>query len=430
MSIGLVGRKCGMSANLHRLTARSIPVTLIEATPNRITQVKTVETDGYNAVQVTAGSKRAALVNKPLAGHYAKAKVEGGRGLWEFRVEAKDLGQVRTSAAEAQGRRSRSRSARWSTSPASPRARASRARSSATTSRWATRRTATRCRIARRARSASARRRAACSRARRCPATWVPCAQSTIESRSRQDRRRASPDRDQAVRFQALRAATSIIRPAAQEVEETTIMELHVIGAQKPLSRLRRGLRSRSSARAWCIRSWSRIATPAAPAPRRRRRVRTVSGTTKKFKKQKGGGARHGDYRAPIFVGGGVTFARHARAASAQKVNKKMYRGAISVDPVGAESPGPPAGRRARSTCEQAEDQGRWSTKLSELDASASTLIVTENGRARTCSSPRATAASSQWSTSQAHGSGRRSSMPTHVLMTVESVKKIEEWLA
>jgi large subunit ribosomal protein L3 len=66
---------------------RSVPVTLIEATPNRITQVKTVETDGYCAVQVTAGTKRAALINKPLAGHYAKAKVEAGRGLWEFRIE-------------------------------------------------------------------------------------------------------------------------------------------------------------------------------------------------------------------------------------------------------------------------------------------------------------------------------------------------------
>jgi large subunit ribosomal protein L3 len=72
---------------------RSVPVTLIEATPNRVTQVKTVEVDGYSAVQVTAGTKRAALVNKPLAGHYAKAKVEAGRGLWEFRVEAGELGK-------------------------------------------------------------------------------------------------------------------------------------------------------------------------------------------------------------------------------------------------------------------------------------------------------------------------------------------------
>jgi large subunit ribosomal protein L3 len=72
---------------------RSVPVTLIEATPNRVTQVKTLENDGYSAVQVAVGAKRSSLVNKPLAGHYAKAKVEAGRGLWEFRVEAGDLGK-------------------------------------------------------------------------------------------------------------------------------------------------------------------------------------------------------------------------------------------------------------------------------------------------------------------------------------------------
>ena len=91
MSIGIVGRKCGMS-RLFTEDGRSIPVTLIEASPNRITQVKTVESDGYTAVQVTAGNKRAALINKPMSGHYANAKVEGGRGLWEFRVEAGKIG--------------------------------------------------------------------------------------------------------------------------------------------------------------------------------------------------------------------------------------------------------------------------------------------------------------------------------------------------
>jgi len=92
MTIGLVGRKCGMS-RVFTDDGRSIPVTLIEATPNRVTQVKTVETDGYNAVQVSAGAKRAALITKPLAGHYAKAKVEGGRGLWEFHLEAGEIGK-------------------------------------------------------------------------------------------------------------------------------------------------------------------------------------------------------------------------------------------------------------------------------------------------------------------------------------------------
>ena len=90
-NIGIVGRKCGMS-RLFTEDGRSIPVTLIDATPNRITQVKTVESDGYTAIQVTAGAKRARLVTKPMAGHYAKAKVEAGRGLWEFRVDAAKIG--------------------------------------------------------------------------------------------------------------------------------------------------------------------------------------------------------------------------------------------------------------------------------------------------------------------------------------------------
>ncbi len=90
-SLGIVGRKAGMS-RVFTEDGQSIPVTLIEATPNRITQVKTVESDGYTAVQVTAGHKRASLVNKPEAGHLAKAKVEAGRGLWELRVD--DLGDL------------------------------------------------------------------------------------------------------------------------------------------------------------------------------------------------------------------------------------------------------------------------------------------------------------------------------------------------
>ena len=90
-SLGIVGRKAGMS-RMFTEDGKSIPVTLIEATPNRITQVKTVETDGYSAVQVTAGVKRASLLNKPEAGHLAKAKVEAGRGLWELRVADEKIG--------------------------------------------------------------------------------------------------------------------------------------------------------------------------------------------------------------------------------------------------------------------------------------------------------------------------------------------------
>jgi len=68
----------------------SIPVTVIEVLPNRITQIKTCEIDGYNAIQVTTGIRKRSRVNKSAAGHYAKANLEPGRGLWEFRVEELD----------------------------------------------------------------------------------------------------------------------------------------------------------------------------------------------------------------------------------------------------------------------------------------------------------------------------------------------------
>lgn len=68
----------------------SIPVTVIECTPNRVTQVKTVETDGYTAVQVAVGEKKPQRVNKALTGHYKKAGVAAGRGLWEFRITGKE----------------------------------------------------------------------------------------------------------------------------------------------------------------------------------------------------------------------------------------------------------------------------------------------------------------------------------------------------
>jgi large subunit ribosomal protein L3 len=85
MAIGLVGRKCGMS-RVFLESGESVPVSVIEVEPNRVTQVKTLDKDGYEAIQVTTGSKRAALVNKPLAGHFAKAGTGAGRGLWEFRL--------------------------------------------------------------------------------------------------------------------------------------------------------------------------------------------------------------------------------------------------------------------------------------------------------------------------------------------------------
>jgi large subunit ribosomal protein L3 len=92
MTMGLVGRKCGMT-RVFTDEGISIPVTVIEAQPNRITQVKTVETDGYRALQVTAGSRKASRVSKPEAGHFAAAKVEAGDLMTEFRLDDKDDGE-------------------------------------------------------------------------------------------------------------------------------------------------------------------------------------------------------------------------------------------------------------------------------------------------------------------------------------------------
>ncbi|SMF44686.1 LSU ribosomal protein L3P [Alteromonadaceae bacterium Bs31] len=84
MTIGIVGRKSGMT-RIFTDDGLSVPVTVVEVDPNRITQVKSAETDGYAAVQVTVGSRRASRVTKSEAGHFAKAQTEAGRGVWELR---------------------------------------------------------------------------------------------------------------------------------------------------------------------------------------------------------------------------------------------------------------------------------------------------------------------------------------------------------
>lgn len=89
MAVGLIGRKAGMT-RVFTEDGVSVPVTVIEVEPNRVTQVKSVEADGYSAVQVTTGGRKTNRLSKPEAGHYAKAGVEAGRGLWEFRLSDDD----------------------------------------------------------------------------------------------------------------------------------------------------------------------------------------------------------------------------------------------------------------------------------------------------------------------------------------------------
>ncbi len=97
MTIGLVGRKIGMT-RVFTEAGVSVPVTVIEVDPNRITQIRTLEVDGYEAVQVTTGERRASRVSKAMAGHFAKAQVLPGRGVWEFRAQAEEIAGLQVGA--------------------------------------------------------------------------------------------------------------------------------------------------------------------------------------------------------------------------------------------------------------------------------------------------------------------------------------------
>ena len=85
MAVGIIGKKAGMT-RIFTDDGVSIPVTVLEVEPNRVTQLRTRDADGYRAFQVTTGARRASRVSKAMAGHYAKAGTEAGRGLWEFRL--------------------------------------------------------------------------------------------------------------------------------------------------------------------------------------------------------------------------------------------------------------------------------------------------------------------------------------------------------
>ncbi len=150
-----------------------------------------------------------------------------------------------------------------------------------------------------------------------------------------------------------------------------------------------------------------------------------VSGTTKKFKKQKGGGARHGDYRAPIFIGGGVSFAARPRSF-AQKINRKMYRGALRS--ILSE-----LNRHGRLLVVESFDLEQPKTKdlvakLAELQLGKRPLIVTENGSEALYLSARNIP---YVEVRDVQGLDPVSLVGAdHVVVTVDAVKKIEEWLA
>jgi len=93
MALGLIGRKCGMT-RVFQEDGESVPVTVVEVLPNRVTRVKTSDSDGYDAVQVTTGDRHRNRIGKAEAGGYAKAGVDAGRGLWEFRIAEGDAAEL------------------------------------------------------------------------------------------------------------------------------------------------------------------------------------------------------------------------------------------------------------------------------------------------------------------------------------------------
>lgn len=93
MAIGLVGRKVGMS-RVFQEGGESSPVTVLEVTSNRVTQIRSADKDGYSAVQLTTGSRRPGRVSKAMSGHFSKAGVEAGRGVWEFRATDEEIGEL------------------------------------------------------------------------------------------------------------------------------------------------------------------------------------------------------------------------------------------------------------------------------------------------------------------------------------------------
>ena len=92
MTLGLIGKKCGMT-RIFTEDGVSVPVTVIEVRPNRVVQIKSLENDGYCAIQVTLGEQKVSRLSKSLLGHYAKAKVEAGEGLWEFTLSEEEVGK-------------------------------------------------------------------------------------------------------------------------------------------------------------------------------------------------------------------------------------------------------------------------------------------------------------------------------------------------
>ena len=396
---------------------KSVPVTLIEATPNRITQVKTVETDGYSAVQVAVGVKRAALVNKPAAGHLAKAKVEAGRGLWELRVEADkigdfavggeikadifEVGQIVDVQGVTKGKGFQGTIKRWNFKMGD----------------------------ATHGNSLSHRSPGSIGQ-RQTPGRVFPGKKMSGHMGSVQQ----TTQRLQVVKVDAERGLIADPRRGAgragrrrdraSDEQGSLTMELAINNSENTLS-VSDAVFGREFSEdlvhqvVVAYRNAGRAGTKA-------QKTRSeVNGTTKKSKKQKGGGARHGALTAPIFVGGGVTFAAKPRSF-AQKVNRKMYRAAISA--ILSE-----LNRQGRIMVVEGFDVDAPKTKgliakLKDLEVGQRPLIVTEEASENLYLSARNLR---YVEVRDVQGLDPVALVGADtVVITSDAVKKIEEWLA
>jgi large subunit ribosomal protein L4 len=199
-------------------------------------------------------------------------------------------------------------------------------------------------------------------------------------------------------------------------------MELQIVGAKKPLS-VSDAVFGREYSEGLVHQVVVAYRNAGRAGTKAQKSRSDMSGTTKKFKKQKGGGARHGDYRAPIFVGGGRAFAARPRSF-AQKVNKKMYRGAIQAILSELNRQG-----RLKVVESFAIDKASTKSLIEKLkDYTGRTLIVTENVDQNLYLSARNLAHVAVMDVAAMDPVSLVDAQ--NVLVTVESVKKIEEWLA
>ena len=319
MTIGVVGRKCGMT-RIFTEEGVSIPVTVIEIEPNRVTQFKTEETDGYRAVQVTVGERRASRVTAAQAGHFAKVNVAAGRGVWEFRLEEGDFQAGDLIKAEL------FTAGQLVDVTGQSKVKASPVPSSVGTSVVKTTPTVTLYRTVSLAPSASARL-WSCIQGQEDVRSHGRRARDCSVHGSSTRRRRTQPAAGQGCRSRRYWRRRGCASSCQGSRLRETDMQLNVNDAQAiEVSELTFGGEFNETLVHQAVVAYM---AGGRQGTKQQKTRSDVAGGGKRPWRQKGTGrARAGTTRGPIWRGGGVTFAARPQDHS-QKLNKKMYRAAL-----------------------------------------------------------------------------------------------------